>query len=112
MTEENRPSHPEQVVLEIVSRRSGVPLSSLSKDDRLLQDLGVDGDDAVEILLELQRAFRIDMRTFNVQRHFRAEPNLLSFLRRAWGRGPDDKSKVPVRIADLIDAAISGKWVL
>jgi acyl carrier protein len=74
------PAH-EKAVFQLVYRRSGRPVSTLSSQDRLLQDLGIDGDDAAELLLELSRAFQIDMSTLEMAKHFRSEPNLFSVLR-------------------------------
>jgi acyl carrier protein len=103
------PDH-EQRVLELVSRRTRIPLSRLSVEDRLLQDLGVDSDDAADLLLELSHMFQIDMTTLETGRHFRPEPNLFSVFRLPRTRREELAEKVPVTIADLIRAAETGKW--
>jgi acyl carrier protein len=105
------PAH-EKAVFQLVYRRSGRPVSTLSSQDRLLQDLGIDGDDAAELLLELSRAFQIDMSTLEMAKHFRSEPNLFSVLRLPGSRKKELAEKVPVSVADLIRAAETRKWPL
>ena len=102
----------QQSVLQLIHRKTGIPLARLSAQDRLLQDLGIDGDDASDLLLELSRVFRVDMTTLEMRKHFRSEPNLFSVFRFPKTTKEELKEKVPVTIADLIRAVDNGKWPL
>jgi hypothetical protein len=66
-----------------------------------LQKLGVDGDDAIALMSRFAEEFRVDMRHFNIKRHFGAEGLWLPGL---W------KKQMPVTISDLVEAAKSGVW--
>ena len=66
-----------------------------------LQKLGMDGDDAAAFMSRFAEEFQVDMRHFNIRRHFGAEGLWLLGL---W------KKQMPVTIADLVDAAKSGVW--
>jgi acyl carrier protein len=107
-----RSSDPQLAILSIVSRRSGIPAAKLSLEQRLLQDLGIDGDDASELLLDLSGQFGVDLTALNFEKHFRPEPNLFSVLRSPLVKQKERADKIPVTIRDLIVAANTGKWPL
>jgi hypothetical protein len=50
-------------------------------DARLVEDLRLDGDDAVDALLEISKECSMDVSGFNSSLYFRPEPSLLSLLR-------------------------------
>jgi hypothetical protein len=102
----------EQEMLVLVSRRVGLPVTRLSLQSRLLQDLGVDGDDAVELLLEVSNAFRIDMNNMQIEKYFRCEPTLLDVFRRPLAKRREFEGKAPVTVGDLIQMAKVGRWTL
>ena len=66
-----------------------------------LQQLGMDGDDAVLFMTEFADRFRIDMRHFDLKRHFGSEGLWPSGL---W------KKRIPISIAVLIEAAKTRVW--
>lgn len=105
-------SDPQLAILSIVSRRSGIPAAKLSLEQRLLQDLGIDGDDATELLLDLSREFGVDLNALKIEKHFRSEPNLFSVWRSPSVKRKEYSEKTPVTIHDLIVAANTGKWPL
>jgi hypothetical protein len=96
----------------VVSRFTGKHPSSLALDDRLLQDLGVDGDDAAEILIALSRDLNVDMSALVIEKHFRPEPDCLNILRTPASRRTELTRNIPVRIRDLVLAVENGKWPL
>jgi hypothetical protein len=100
----------EQAVLKEISRKAGIPISRLSMRDRLLQDLGIDGDDAAELFMHFARVHGVDMSGLELSRHFRPEPNLLSILRSPSAKRSELAEKVPITVGDLVRAIRTGKW--
>lgn len=91
--------HHERIVA-LVCDQMGIRGRSL-KMETSLQQLGMDGDDAVEFMSRFAEEFRVDMRHFNIKRHFGAEGLWLPGL---W------KKQMPLTISDLVEAAKSGVW--
>ncbi len=100
----------EQGVFELVSRKTGLPTTSLSLQQRLLQDLGIDCDDAAELLGELAKDYELDLRNLDFGKHFRSEPHLLTVFKLPSTRTRELAQKIPVTIADLILAVRTGTW--
>jgi hypothetical protein len=100
----------EEEILQVVSDKTGVPTHRLALQDRLLQDLKIDGDDAADLLINLATAHRVDMSGLDFTKHFRPEPNLLSILRKSSTKKRELAQKVPVTIKDLVQAVYAGKW--
>jgi hypothetical protein len=101
-----------QAVREFVSVEIGVPAARIKPESRLLHDLGVDGDDAGDLLQHFSARFHVDISAFQFSRHFGPEAgwNPLYFIYRclfARRREPDD---LPVTIQDLAEAAEAGVW--
>lgn len=48
-------------VLAMLAKERGLPLEKISPSSRLLQDLGMDGDDAVDFFLSVQQRFGTDL---------------------------------------------------
>lgn len=71
----------EERVLSVLARRSGLERSRISDDSRLVQDLKLDGDDAIDALLEISKQCEMDIAGFDSSLYFRPEPNLLSIFR-------------------------------
>ena len=99
-------------IVALVSRTSGVPADRIRPETRLAEDLGVDGDDADELLDAYARRFGVDLAAFEFSRYFGEEPNLMAFahwVRDLW-RG-DARPTRPLTIAMLAAAAERGRWV-
>ena len=90
----------------IIAKKTGLPAAQISPDSRLLQDLGVTGDDAAELLAELSAAFEIDMGGFQFGEYFTGEPHLFNW----WLAGKGAKL-TPITVRDLVDAARRKKWI-
>ena len=100
-------------VLQLVAKKTGLQLAKLTMDSRLLHDLGVDGDDAAELLTSFADEFRVDMTTFRFSKHFRPEPSLLDLISFLRSPHQDDLStKIPITLRDLADAATIRTWGL
>lgn len=61
-----------------LARKCGLPREKMRPSDRLLQDIGLDGDDAVDFFVSLQEGFGTDLTQLREHwsEHFRAEPTL------------------------------------
>ncbi len=88
-------------IIRFVARQIGEPESQLSLETRLLQDLGVAGDDAQLLFASFAKRFGVDLTGFNLNDHFPCEYLWFS-------RGPD---YVPVTVGDLLGAAEAKKWL-
>jgi hypothetical protein len=104
------PDDHERAVLNAVSRKTGIPVYRLSLEDRLLQDLGIDGDDAAELLMDVSRAHGLDLSGLEFDRHFRSEPSLFSIFRYPSAKQRELAEKAPITIADMIRAVRAGRW--
>lgn len=94
-------------ILEILSRNRGKSNFELNDSTSLMIDLGVDGDDALEILNQYFNTFSIDQSKFNFEDYFGYEgfnffKTIQSIL---FGNGLKD-----LTIGDLISYAKSGEW--
>ena len=78
---------------------------------RLLHDLGIDGDDAVEILTDFSKRFGVDLSSLPFQRHFGSElgAGIRWLVRKVLGGNAI--RLVPITLQDLIDAANQGRWL-
>jgi acyl carrier protein len=100
----------EEEILALVSRKTGLPQSALKPEQRLLHDLGLDGDDAVELFLDVSRQFRVEFGGLRIENHFRPEPNIFTIFRTSSRRAQEIAGKAPITIADLIAAVKAGRW--
>ncbi len=94
-----------QQVIQLVSNQTGVETSRLTAETRLGEDLGVDGDDAADLLAKFADRFQVDLTGFEFDRHFGPEA----------GWSPcrvftDGEDMTPVTIGDLAAAAERGAW--
>ena len=100
---------PEEQVVLVLSRRSGLGKEKVTPEARLVEDLRLDGDDAVDALLEISKECSIDISGFDSSRYFRPEPTLLSLLPFLPSQKKRAEPKQPLTVRDLIEAARSGK---
>ncbi len=98
-------------VRDFLSEQWRVRPERLTPDTRLLHDLGIDGDDAEEILTDFAEQFQVDLSAFRFTEHFGSEldagPRWV--LRKIFGG--DAVRKTPVTLQALVDAATSGRWI-
>jgi acyl carrier protein len=60
-------------VRQFVAREASVRVETLTPETRINYDLGVDGDDAVELLEAFMEEFRVDLSAFEFNRYFGPE---------------------------------------
>jgi hypothetical protein len=94
----------QQRVILFVATSVALDPRTIDLSSRLLHDLGIDGDDASELLTDYSHVFQVDMQEFDFRRHFRSEPNLLAVLHRTTSR------LVPVTLRELVGSARLGRW--
>jgi acyl carrier protein len=98
-------------VRDFVAEYLGERKEKLSPDSRLLQDLGVDGVDAGELLEAFTETFSVDMTHFPFAKHFGPEAGFdpfyylytLLFKRQKW-------RPIPITLRDLADAVRNKRW--
>jgi acyl carrier protein len=99
----------ERCVLNVLARKTGADANKISMESRLLHDLGLDGDDAIEAIQEISDKCSIDIAGFSPTEYFRSEPSLLSLLWFLPSQKRDRLSeKRPITVRQLIDAARKG----
>ncbi len=104
-------------VFDLVSRHRAVPKEKLGPETRLREDLGMEGDDAVEFLEEFSKRFDVDLGKFEFHKHFGPEVAynplivLIDFIFKRPPRYPD-LGKYPVTVKHLILVAENKKWFL
>jgi hypothetical protein len=94
----------EQDIVVFIADETGTRKDRVRLSSRLAQDIGMDGDDAVEFFEKFGEKFHVDLTTLSDHwyDHFRSEG--------LWGSSPGFMM-VTISVQDLADAAISGKWV-
>lgn len=76
---------------------------------RIAQDLGVDGDDAEELMQAFAARFEVALDDFEFDRHFAQEGagNPMCYVAQVFR----EDELVPVRVRDFVRAAESGRWI-
>ena len=98
-----------QEVINLVADQTGVSPSRITASTRIGEDLGVDGDDASDLLKAFASHFHVDLDRFEFSRHFGPEAGgnpfyyLYCFFT---GRG----RLAPVTVGQLAEAAERGAW--
>lgn len=94
---------------EFVSQFSGIKKGRITPDARLVKDLGIDGDDGIEILVAYGKKFHVDVSNFMAADYFNPEgdPILPFLIRFLMGRpGPIKKA---LTINHLEKGILAGK---
>src|SRR6267378_5285355 len=95
----------EKWIIKLIAGASGVDPQRISTETSLNQDLGIDGDDAAQLLSVYSEAFGVDLSDFRFSEYFRGEPHLFNLWRS--GRG---SNLTPITVRDLVEAARQKKW--
>jgi acyl carrier protein len=94
-----------------IASRLNVSLETLMPDTRLREDLGVDGDDAIEFLEDFAETFGVDMTDFRFSKHFGPEagfnPFYYAYISLLKKRKVDTS---PITISDLTTMAAAKRW--
>ena len=88
-----------------------LPSSPLSATTRLLQDLGVDGDDGVELIQRFGQRFDVDLSEFQPSRHFGPEAGGNPLIWVWWVLSRRWPKFVPITLADLEISLRQRRWV-
>ena len=73
-------------------------------NDRLVEDLGIEGDDGMELIIEFGNRYNVDMNELDPTRYFPPEGfSLLDLFR--------PQSFVTLRVRDLVERLAGGRWV-
>jgi hypothetical protein len=103
-------SDPSRYIIEVLARRTGLSPDQIRLDARLLQDLRLDGDDAVDAILEISKGCSMDLSECDLSLYFRSEPSLFSFL---WFLPSQKQNRIekkrPLTVRELIEAARIGR---
>lgn len=106
----------------LVSAHSGVPVAELTLETRLLEDLGMDGDDGVEFLAAFAEEFGVDigavapLNYFNDEHAFTGYATLVPVMARL---SPAFRARArraarglrALRLRDLVASARAGHWI-
>lgn len=88
----------------------------LTKDTRLFDDFGLDGDEAYEFFCEFKKYFKIDLSSFEFEDYFYSERDLISGILYAIFFnliGKRDKLKRrEITLNDLEKTVVNGKWII
>ena len=103
-----QPSDVRETVIQIVADESGVRPEKLTDQTRIVEDLYLDGDDVVEIVERVSTTFNVDVANYRWYHHHGPEGcNPLWLIVRPWWMR---KTHIPIRMADLIEAANTKVW--
>ena len=100
----------EKKIKQLVAQETEVRVEKLALETRLLEDLGVDGDDAFELLEKYSETFKVDFSKFQFSKYFGQEAGLdiLSIFFYLFFPSHIPQSE-PLTIQDLVDAANIGE---
>jgi acyl carrier protein len=93
-----------QGVIELVAEQTGVSPSRITATTRIGEDLGVDGDDASDLITAFATRFQVDIAAFNFSRHFGPEAGFSPFCIH-----PSPPLE-PVTVGQLAESAERGVW--
>jgi hypothetical protein len=114
-----------QQIISFTAQETLSDIDSISLKTRLLEDLGIDGEDGEEFLMRFSREFEVDLSNLTYEKHFGAEagsnPITLGFyftfvffknlFNPNIGDGKADKL-ISITIEDLVHAAEAGYWLM
>ena len=101
-------------VIDLISDHTGIKKSKLTEESTLGRDIGLDGDDAVELFEKLKNKFDVDFSALNMDEYFAPEHDL-------WGMKNlfnklfrkekfIDREEKEIRISDIVNAIKKGYW--
>jgi acyl carrier protein len=102
----------EQEVIALVAKKTGRPASSITPEKTFYQ-LGIDGDDAVELIAELCKRYEVPTEKINLSRYVGPEGSgILNHIIYAFSRKntQSTEERAELRIRDLIQAAEDRRW--
>ena len=99
---------PRETVLDIVAMESGTAREKLRDETLIVEDLHLDGDDVADLVERVAATCKIDMTHYRWYHHHGPEGcNPLWLIFPPWWMR---KTRIPIRVADLIEGARTGVW--
>ena len=99
----------------LISEMQGIKLEKIAVEKSLNFDLGVDGDDAVELFQAYAQKFQVDLTPLGEEwdRYFGQEGiDILSlFSSMSWPLGKRRKPMRPLPVSRLLASARAGRWI-
>jgi acyl carrier protein len=101
----------EQEVIALVAKKTGRPESSITSEKTFYQ-LGIDGDDAVELIGELCKRYGVPAEKIDLTKYIGPEGGGLfnHILYAASRKNESSEERKELRIADLIKTAEDRRW--
>ena len=97
-----------EVVIRFVAEETGVEPSRITAATRLGEDLGVDGDDATDLMAAFASRFSVDLGEFDHSLHFGPEAGWSPFS--VFRVFTDQEDLQPVTVGQMAEAAEKGVW--
>jgi acyl carrier protein len=99
-------------IKKLIADECGYEIDGLNPETRLLHDLGVDGDDGIELLKAFAKKLDVDMTDLDVTKHFGPEAgfNLIYYLFTYFFHR-DELKFVPITVSDMVVSAEAKKWI-
>lgn len=106
-------------IAEFIENLTGFNRNRVAVNTTLLSDIGLDGEDAIDFLLEFSTRFNVDMSSLRFSDHFGTEGLPLyvlpgcawALLRFLWYMDWHKAVRLkPIYVRDLINAARAGRW--
>jgi hypothetical protein len=99
-------------LIQFLSQELGVPTSRLAPGTTLGRDLGVDGDDGLELIAAYGRRFDVDLSAFRPGKHFGPEAAGNPLIWLWWVVSRSWPKFVPITLADLELSRQARRWVV
>lgn len=101
----------EQEVIALVAKKTGRQESSITPESTFYQ-LGIDGDDAVELIDELCRRYKVPAEKIDLNKYIGPEGSgILNHIFYAFSRKEESsEERKELRISDLIKTATERRW--
>jgi len=89
----------------VIAHAAGLSAASVTPGTRLLQDIRMDGDDAVDFFKTFEKKFNVDLvRLWEHWHHHFAPEGIFQGL-------PFRGLEIEITVQDLIDSANTGRWL-
>lgn len=96
-------------VLEFLSDTLKISKTKIHSNDNLFHDLGVDGDDAIELIQDYSKKFNVSLDDFRIDKYFGSEgSSLIHFIVELITK-KSQKSMPRLTVEDLIEGVKSGR---
>ena len=95
-------------VRDLLVSEFGIKSSKIKPESRIREDLGICGDDGIDLFTALEEQYGVDLSEYRHDEHFEPERvNFRTMFTKAWWKY---QPQLTITVADLVDAVKSGKW--